>query len=109
MTDEQAIAAIRLECSAEAQYTVPAERAQVITFHVSSTTPWTITGQEGLEDWLTLSPESSSVSSLNEDIRVSVKMNEGFQDRVANLTVSGANTQITHVVNITSSARAALP
>lgn len=101
MTDEQAIAAIRLECSAEAQYTVPAERAQVITFHVSSTTPWTITGQEGLEDWLTLSPESSSVSSLNEDIRVSVKMNEGFQDRVANLTVSGANTQITHVVNIT--------
>ena len=101
MTAEQAIAAIRLDCSADAQYTIPAERAQVITFHVTSTTPWTITGQEGNEDWLTLSPASSSVSSLSEDIRVSVKINEGYEDRVANLTVSGANTKITHVVNIT--------
>ena len=103
MTDEQAIAAIRLECSAEeAGYTVPAERAQVITFHVSSTTPWVITGQEQYSSWLSVSPTSSAVSSLSEDVRVRVlSANESQEDRVATLTLSGENTSITRKIVIT--------
>lgn len=100
MTAEQAIAAIRLDCSAEAQYTIPADRAQVITFQVASTTPWTITGQEEHSDWMSLTPASSSLSSLKEDIRVSISANSGYSDRVATLVVSGENTKISHTITI---------
>lgn len=102
MTDEQAIAAIRLECSAEAGYTVQAEKTQVISFHVSSTTPWAITGQEQYSSWLTVAPASSAVSSLSEDVRVSIlSANESQEDRVATLTLSGENTSITRKIVIT--------
>ena len=100
MTAEQAIAKIRLEASTEA-ITVSAEKAQVATFKVFSTTPWTITGHENLSDWLTVSPTSSAESSLQEDIRVKVTANEGFEDRVATLTLSGQNTQKTCKIVIT--------
>lgn len=99
MTAEQAIAAIRLDCSAEQQYNIPADRAQVITFQVTSTTPWSINCPEN-PDWLSFSPASSAVSSLKEDIRVSVTANPGFEDRVATLVVTGENTQKSHTITI---------
>ena len=99
MTAEQAIAAIRLDCSAEQQYNIPADRAQVITFQVTSTTPWSISSPEN-PDWLTFSPVSSAVSSLKEDIRVSVTANPGFEDRIATLVVTGENTQKSHTITI---------
>lgn len=102
MTAEQAIAAIRLECTAEPSYTIQAEKTQNITFHVTSTTPWTITGHEDQSSWLSLTPASSSVSSLSEDIRVSVlSANEAKEDRVATLILSGENTSITHKIVVT--------
>lgn len=100
MTAEQAIAAIRLECSAESAYTVSAEKAQVITFKVFSTTPWKITGHEDQSSWLTLTPASSDVSSLSEDIQVSIALNEAYAGREATLTLSGKNTDITRTIAI---------
>lgn len=97
MTDEEAIASIRLECDALEAYTVQAEKPQAISFSVSSTTPWTITG---IPDWLTVSPTSSAESSLAEDIVVKAAVNEEFTSRSAELIVKGENTEIVRKVTI---------
>lgn len=98
ITDEEAIANIRLECDALESYTIQAENPQAVSFSVSSTTPWEITG---VPDWLTVSPLSSSVSSLAEDIVVKASANAGFTDRSATLTIKGKNTEIAPKVVIT--------
>ena len=98
MTPEKAKASIRLECSALESYTVQAAKPQDISFHVSATTPWTITGKDA--DWLTVTPASSSVSSLSEDIRITAKANTGFADRKAVLTVSGENTETSYTITV---------
>ena len=99
MTPEKAKASIRLECSALESYTVQAAKPQDISFHVSATTPWTITGKDA--DWLTVTPASSSVSSLSEDIRITAKANNDFADRKAVLTVSGENTETSYTITVT--------
>lgn len=99
MTPEKALASIRLECSALENYTVQAAKPQDISFHVSATTPWTITGKDA--GWLTVTPASSSVSSLSEDIRVSAAVNEEFADRTAVLTVGGENTDKSYTITVT--------
>ena len=98
ITDEEAIANIRLECDALESYTIQAENPQAVSFSVSSTTPWEISG---VPDWLTVSPLSSSVSSLSEDIVIKAKANTGFTDRSATLTIKGKNTEIAPKVVIT--------
>lgn len=101
ITDEQAIAQIRLECDALESYTIQSQKLQAVSFRVSSTTPWEITGFEE-SDWLTVEPASSKVSSLSEDITVkATKFNNTLADRSVTLTVKGANTSITHSINIT--------
>ena len=100
LTDEEAIASIRLECDAPESYTIPAERAKTVSFRVTSTTPWFITGAEEV-DWLTVSPLSSDVSSLSADITVRAEPNEALTDRSAVLTVQGKNTSIKHVITVT--------
>ena len=99
MTPEKAKASIRLECSALESYTVQAAKPQDISFHVSATTPWTITGKDA--DWLTVTPASSSVSSLSEDIRITAKANNDFADRKAVLTVSGQDTETSYTITVT--------
>ena len=69
MTEEEAVAAIKLDCDALESYTIQAKRPQAVSFTVNSTTPWTVTVSEGA-DWLTVTPASSAVSSLSEDIRI---------------------------------------
>lgn len=98
MTDEEAIAQIRLECDALEAYTILAGKPQAVSFSVSSTTPWTITG---IPDWLTVTPSSSAVSSLSEDVIVKATVNSDYSDRVAVLKVTGENTEITHQITIT--------
>ena len=100
MTDEEAIANIRLECDALEAYTIQAEKPQAVSFSVTSTTPWSITCS-GNPDWLTVSPSSSAESSLAEDIIVKVAVNPGFEDRSTVLTVQGENTEILYKVTIT--------
>lgn len=99
MTDEEAIANIRLECDALEAYTIQSQKPQAVSFNVTSTTPWKITGFENLE-WLTVSPASSSESSLSEDVRVTAIANNGLDDREAVLTVSGNNTDIKYKIKI---------
>lgn len=98
MTDAQAIASIRLECDALETYTIQAEKPQGISFSVSSTTPWSITG---IPAWLTVSPASSAESSLSEDVVIKAEANPEYQDRTATLTVKGENTEILHTITIT--------
>ena len=99
ITDEEAIAQIRLECDALESYTMQSQKPQAVSFRVSSTTPWEITGFE--DSWLTVEPASSKVSSLSEDITVKATANNTLSDRTVTLTVKGANTTITHSINIT--------
>ena len=99
ITDEEAIAQIRLECDALESYTIQSQKPQAVSFRVNSTTPWEITGFEN--SWLTVEPASSKVSSLSEDITVKATANNTLSDRTITLTVQGANTTITHSINIT--------
>ncbi len=100
ITDQEAIAQIRLECDALESYTIQSQKPQAVSFRVSSTTPWEITGFEN--SWLTVEPASSKVSSLSEDITVKATgANSTLSDRSVTLTVKGANTNITHSIKIT--------
>ena len=98
--DSQPATEPRLECDALEAYTIQASKPQAVSFRVNSTTPWSISVSDGA-DWLTVSPASSSVSSLSEDIRITAKANSDLKDRSAVITVKGENTSITHTVQIT--------
>ena len=89
----------RLDCDALENYTVQANKPQDISFRVSATTPWTITGFEGAS-WVSVEPASSAVSSLSEDIRIKATANPGLDDRSVTLTIRGENTDITHTIKI---------
>jgi len=102
LTDDEAIARIKLECDALDSYTIQASKPQAISFRISSTTPWTIEGADKV-DWLTVTPKSSSDaddfnSHLSEDIKIVAKANNTYEPRQATLTVSGKNTNITHPI-----------
>lgn len=100
MTEEEAIAAIKLDCDALESYTIQALRPQAVSFTVTSTTPWTVTVSEGA-DWLSVTPASSAVSSLSEDIRLTATPNDGLTDRKATVTVKGENTSISYAIAVT--------
>ena len=100
MTEEEAVAAIKLDCDALESYTIQAKRPQAVSFTVNSTTPWTVTVSEGA-DWLTVTPASSAVSSLSEDIRITAAANDGLVDRSATVTVKGENTSKSYSIAIT--------
>ena len=102
ITDEEAIAQIKLECDALESYTIQASKPQAVSFKISSTTPWTI---EGATDWLTVTPKSSSdaddySSHLAADIRITAKANNSYESRTATLTVTGKNTSINYPIRI---------
>ena len=93
--DSQPVGAPKLECDALESYTVQASRPQAGSFRVNATTPWTVS-VEGNPAWLTVSPASSAVSSLSEDVRVTAAANENLADRDAVILVKGENTDITY-------------
>lgn len=105
MTPEQAVA--KLECDALETYTIQGEKPQSVSFKVASSTPWTITGYEKSE-WLKVSPVSSALSSLSEDIVISAVANPDYQDRSATLTLSSENTDKTYKIVITQSRKGKL-
>ena len=107
MTPEKAAASIKLECDALDSYTIQGEKPQSVSFKVASTTPWSITGWENAE-WLKVSPVSSALSSLSEDIVISAVANPNYEDRSVTLTLGGENTDVTYRVVITQSRRGKL-
>ncbi len=88
MTPEKAAASLRMECDALDSYTIQGEKPQSVSFKVASTTPWKITGFENAQ-WLKVSPTSSSVSSLSEDIVISAVANDTYENREVTLSVEG--------------------
>ena len=87
MTPEKEYANLRLVCDAVDAYNFASTNADKVTFNVSANTPWTITRSSGAE-WCTVTPSSSSSSSLISDVVVSVADNPDGEDRSATLTVT---------------------
>ena len=98
--DSQPATDPRLECDALESYTIQANKPQDISFRVSATTPWTITGFESAS-WLSVEPASSAVSSLSEDIRIKAVANPNLDDRTVTITIKGENTDINYTVKLT--------
>lgn len=98
MTEEEAIAAIKLDCDALESYTIQALKPQAVSFTVTSTTPWTVSTDA---DWLTVTPASSAESSLSEDVRITAVANPEIVDRSATVTVKGENTSKSYSFTIT--------
>ena len=105
--DSQPATDPRLDCDALESYTVQAVKPQDVSFSISATTPWTITGYENAS-WVTVTPASSSVSSLAEDIRISSAENPDTEERSVVLTIKGENTSTTYKVTITQTRRGKL-
>ena len=105
MTSDQAVA--KLECDALETYTIQGEKPQSVSFKVASTTPWSITGYEKAE-WLKISPVSSALSSLSEDIVITAKENPNYADRSVTLTLSGEGTDKTYKIVINQSRKGKL-
>ena len=77
--DSQPASEPRLECDALEAYTIQATKPQAVSFRVNATTPWTVTASPEVK-WITITPASSAVSSLSEDVRVTVAANTDFAD-----------------------------
>lgn len=90
--DSQPATQPRLECDALESYTIQANKPQAVSFRVNATTPWTVTASPEVS-WITITPASSAVSSLSEDVRVTVAANTEFSDRSVTLTVAGENVE----------------
>ena len=107
MTPEKEYANLRLVCDALTTYTVPASRPDNITFNVSSNSPWTVT-RSGDADWCTVTPASSSSSSLISDVVVTCADNETGADRTATLTIQAERISKYYTVTITQSRKGKL-
>ena len=107
MTPEQEYANLRLVCDAVDSYSFAATNADKVTFNVSANTPWTITRSSGAE-WCTVTPSSSSVSSLISDVVVSVADNDSGEDRSATLTVKGERINKYYTITINQSRKGRL-
>ena len=107
MTPEQEYANLRLVCDAVDSYSFAATNADNVTFNVSANTPWTITRSSGA-DWCTVTPSSSSSSSLISDVVVSVADNDSGEDRSATLTVKGERINKYYTITINQSRKGRL-
>ena len=107
MTPEKEYANLRLVCDALTTYTVSASRPDNITFNVSSNSPWTVTRSGGAE-WCTVTPSSSSSSSLISDVVVSFADNDSGEDRTATLTIQAERISKYYTVTITQAKKGKL-
>lgn len=107
MTPEKAAASIRMVCDALPSYTVPSTNPGVITFNVSSNTPWTITRSSGAE-WCNVTPSSSSAGALISDVVVTCESNPNGEDRSATLTLTAEKVNIPVTITITQDRRGKL-
>ena len=107
MTPEKEYANLRLVCDALTTYSVSATRPDNITFNISSNSPWTVTRSGGAE-WCTVTPSSSSSSSLISDVVVSCADNDTGEDRTATLTIQAERISKYYTVTITQAKKGKL-
>lgn len=99
MTQKEFEASVKLVSDVLDSYTLAASNPQTITFSVSANVPWTITGNT---EWLSVTPFSSSVSSLIADVVVTAAANNTFEDRTATLVLKSDTYQTrTYTIRIT--------
>lgn len=99
MTQKEFEASVKLVSDVLDSYTLAAKDPQTITFSVSANVPWTITGNT---EWLSVTPFSSSVSSLVADVVVTAAPNTTLEDRTATLILKSDTYQTrTYTVKIT--------
>src|SRR5699024_7443634 len=85
-SDSQNTAAPQVETDALETYRVGSGASSDIYFKVVGNVPWKITSSD--ESVCVASPSSSAVSSLSEDVVVTVNANPATEQREATLTIS---------------------
>ena len=100
--DSQAEFPPKMETDAQESYTLLAQSPNVITFNISSNTPWTIKSDA---QWCTPDPAMSSASSLVAEITVTTEDNDSEQARTATLTVSAEDVAEPFVITVTQEAK----
>lgn len=94
--DSQEVGESKLEIDAKESYLFTFEPV-TFTFNLSSGTLWKI---ESDQQWCTVTPVTSSFSSLVEKITVSLEANEGWKERVATLTITAEGTTEDRVISV---------
>lgn len=92
----------QMDVDALEAYTLLAQAPNVITFNVSSNTPWTIKSDA---QWCTPDPAMSAASSLVSEITVTTEDNNTEKERTAVLTVSAEGVSEPFVIRVTQEAR----
>lgn len=98
--DSQPAVDPKLECDALESYTIQAAKPQDISFRVNANTPWSVTGFEDAP-WISVTPASSDISSLSEDVRIKTQVNNELTDRSVVLTVKSQNADKTYSITLT--------
>lgn len=83
--DSQVNGDLRVGTTAQASYTVSASAA-TIKFNVTSNTPWEISSDQS---WCTVTPVSSTVSALVQEVTIATEVNPDAKARTAVLTIKG--------------------
>lgn len=97
----------KLATDALSSYTFAAENPQPASFNVTATTPWTIAGFESVE-WCSVTPAASALSSLSEDVVISVAENTELVDRSVVLTLSAEDIDSTWTITVTQNRKGML-
>lgn len=100
--DSQAEFPPQMEIDAQTSYSLLAQSPNVITFNISSNTPWTIKSNA---QWCTPDPAMSSASSLVAEITVTTEDNTSETARTATLTVTAEDVAEPFVITVTQEAK----
>ena len=84
--DSQPEQPINMQVDAKEAYTMLATSPSNIAFGISSNTPWSISVDQ---QWCTVTPTSSAVSSLVSEVVISAESNETANERIATITITG--------------------
>lgn len=93
----------RVGTTAQASYTVSASAA-TIKFNVTSNTPWEISSDRS---WCTVTPVSSTVSALVQEVTIATEVNPDAKSRTAVLTIKGYGVE-NQAINVTQDAKGEL-
>ena len=99
--DSQAVDTLELEMDAKESYLFTCDPA-TFTFNLSSGTVWSI---ESDQQWCTVTPSTSSFSSLVEKITVTLEANEKWKEREAVLTVTAEGIAEARTISVKQAGR----
>ncbi len=101
--DSQINGDLRVGITAQASYAVSASAA-TIKFNVTSNTPWEISSDQA---WCTVTPVSSTVSALVQEITIETEVNPDAKPRTALVTIKGEKVS-DQVITVVQDAKAEL-